>query len=117
MWGGVGVDNGPQHGVKMTKPIPALPGDLVQIIAEGHAYIGAIAMVREVHRWGIGVAIPAMREGTLGEMYERLTDAPGGERPAQYAVVGTAIMMPAATQAARRDLLASLRELEKEQGK
>ena len=90
------------------KPAPVLPGDLVQITAPGHQHRAAIAMVREVHKWGIGVAIPAIVEGRSAEAYERLK-APRGNRTGEFVQVGTAHLMPPEVYRARADALETAR--------
>lgn len=89
-------------------PVQALPGDLVQITAPGHTFCAAIAMVREVHKWGIGVAIPAVIDGKTAEAYERLK-APRGNKPGEFAIVGTAVLMPPDVYKARADAIETAR--------
>lgn len=89
-------------------PVQALPGDLVQIIAPGHTFCAAIAMVREVHKWGIGVAIPAVIDGKTSEAYERLK-APRGGKPGEFVIVGAAQLMPPEVYRARTDAIETAR--------
>lgn len=90
------------------EPVQALPGDLVQITAPGHQFRAAIAMVREVHRWGIGVAIPAIVDGKTAEAYERLK-APRGNKPGEFAIVGSAVLMPPEVYKARAEAIETAR--------
>ena len=89
-------------------PAQALPGDLVQITAPGHQFHAAIAMVREVHKWGIGVAIPAVVDGKTAEAYERLK-APRGSKPGEFVIVGAAQLMPPEVYKARAEAIETAR--------
>ena len=89
-------------------PTQALPGDLVQITAPGHQFRAAIAMVREVHKWGIGVAIPAVVDGKTAEAYERLKVGRRG-KPDEFVIVGAAQLMPPEVYRARTDAIETAR--------
>jgi hypothetical protein len=65
-------------------------------------------MVREVHNWGIGVAIPAIIDGRSAEAYERLK-APRGKKPGEFVQVGTAYLMPPEVLRARTDAIETAR--------
>lgn len=86
------------------------PGDVVQVIAEGHQLRGAFAIVETCHGWGIGVQIVAVVGGVPSKSYERL-------KPGQFAVVGPAVLITPEIASARRDSIRHDEELARERGK
>lgn len=61
--------------------VTVLPGDIVQDSA------GMIYLVSETHRWGVGAVMRWLDQGQTLEAYFRL-------KPEQFAVVGTAALLP-----------------------
>lgn len=74
------------------------PGDLVQIIDKADARFGAILLVQEARRWGVGGIMQALQGQQLVESYQRV-------KPAQFAVVGAAAVMSPEVAGARADSL------------
>lgn len=95
---------------KKTKlPLP-LPGDLVQVVDQAHPLRLLVGLVVEVHKWGAGVNVPAIQGGEIVQRYERL-------KPAQYAVVGAAAIMPGEVYKARETALKERAAIDREKAR
>lgn len=85
------------------------PGDILQGTEQGPQH-GHLFLVTETHRWGAGAVARWHHDGDDHEVYHRF-------KPGTFAVVGAAHILPPEVAAARRDSLATQRQLAKEQGK
>jgi mannose/cellobiose epimerase-like protein (N-acyl-D-glucosamine 2-epimerase family) len=91
--------------------VPVLPGDLVQVTAQGHRFRGGLGVVSEVRRRGVGAVLQALdADGRLVEAYERL-------RPDQFAVVGRAVLVTPEIQRAREDAERTAAAVARESGR
>lgn len=85
------------------------PGDIIQGIEPGPHH-GHFFLVTECRRWGVG-AVQRWRDGDEDhEVYSRF-------KPPQFALVGTAHILPPPVAAARRDSIRTAQTVAKEAGR
>jgi hypothetical protein len=97
---------------QQAESITVHPGDIVQITDKGHAWHGTTSIVEATHNWGIHIQMlfPNLHKpGTMINAQERL-------KPGQFAVCGTAAILPPEILARRRDSLETARLLAEEAG-
>jgi hypothetical protein len=89
-----------------TEALTVHPGDIVQGTQQGPTH-GHLFLVTETHRWGVGAVARWHENDVDRETYNRL-------KPGTFAVCGAAAVLPPEVAAARRDSIATARQIARE---
>lgn len=94
----------------MSNPHAVFPGDIVQITAQGHKWMSALAVVDEMKSWGVQAYIQSIdAKGALGHVYVRL-------RHNEYGKCGTAMLVSADQAKQRQIAMETAAIVQQEQG-